>query len=200
MADRAFVIGLSGVPDAGKTTLMRRLAQDYSGAQIIQFDRFLRATRMRTGQARDWFERSADPNEFDLPELIEELARRTRMAPGEPRRPLVLFETPFARLHHASGAFIDFLIWIDTPLDIALSRATLAFLDQALCDGRPHAATDFLKWQRRYLVNYQTLCTMYVAQRETILPTANLVLDGARPAEESAALVWKALAARGVEV
>jgi hypothetical protein len=31
------------------------------------------------------------------------------------------------------------------------------------------------------------------------LPTADLVLDGARPADESAALVWKALAARGVE-
>jgi uridine kinase len=200
MADRAFVIGLSGVPDAGKTTLMRRLAQDYSGAQIIQFDRFLRATGMRTGQARDWFERSADPNEFDLPELIEELTRRTRMAPGDGRRSLVLFETPFARLHHASGAFIDFLVWIDTPLDIALSRATLAFLGQALSDRAPHAPTNFLKWQRRYLVNYQTLRAMYVAQQATISPTADLVLDGARPAEESAALVRKALARRGVEM
>jgi hypothetical protein len=197
MADRAFVIGLSGVPDAGKTTLRRLLLRDCAHASAISFDRYETFTRMKTAEAQRWFAQGADPNDFALDELIGELTRRTQIRQGDQRRPLVLFETPFARLHSASGAFIDFLVWLDTPLDIALSRAILAFLDQV--KQAPQAAADFIQWQRRYLMNYQNLHTMYATQRATILPTADLVLDGAKPPEESAALVWKALAARGVE-
>ena len=198
MADRAFVIGVCGVPDAGKTTLTRLLLRDCAQASALYFDRYETFTRMKTAQARDWFAHGADPNDFALGELVGELQRRTQILPEAGRRPLVLFETPFARLHRSSGAFIDFLVWLDTPLDIALSRAILAFLDQV--KQTPQAAAQFIQWQRRYLTNYQNLHTMYATQRATILPTADLVLDGGRPAEESAALVWKALAARGVEV
>jgi uridine kinase len=198
MADRGFVVGVSGVPDAGKTTLMRLLLRDCRRASAVSYDRYRTFTRMTTAQAREWFARGADPNDFDLSELVGELTRRTQVQPGEPVRPLVLFETPFARLHRASGAFIDFLIWVDTPLDIALSRAILAFIEQALQNSAPNAAADFVKWQRRYLINYQNLHTMYATQRETILPTADLVVDGGQPAAQSAALVRQALAARGV--
>jgi uridine kinase len=198
MADQAFVIGLSGVPDAGKTTLARLLLRDCAHASAISFDRYATFARMKTTEAQRWFAQGADPNDFTLDELIAELARRTQIRQGDLRRPLVLFETPFARLHRASGAFIDFLVWLDTPLDIALSRAILAFLDQV--KQAPQTTAGFIQWQRRYLMNYQNLHTMYATHRATILPTADLVLDGAKPVEESAALVWKALAARGVEI
>jgi hypothetical protein len=62
----------------------------------------------------------------------------------------------------------------------------------------PHAAADFLEWQRRYLTNYQKLRPMYVTQRDAIRPTADLVLDGAQSADVSAETVKKALAALGV--
>jgi hypothetical protein len=163
MADRAFVVSVSGVPDAGKTTLTRLLLRDCARARAVYFDRHETFTRMKTAQVQQWFARGADPNDFALDELIGKLARHTQIQPGERRRPLVLFETPFARLHHASGAFVDFLVWLDTPLDIALSRAILAFLDQV--KQTPQAAADFVQWQRRYLMNYQRLHTMYATQR-----------------------------------
>ena len=199
MADRAFVVGLSGVPGAGKTTLTQLLLQNYRQAQAVYYDQFQTVTLMSPTQIRGWFERGGDPNEFPLSELLGELTRRTQIPPGAERRPLVLFETPFGRLHRATGAFVDFLVWIDTPFDVALSRAVLAFLDAAQRDKAPNAAADFIRWQRQYMLNYPTIRAMYLAQRDSISAAADLVLDGSQSTAELAAAVVKSLAARGVE-
>ena len=199
MAERAFVVGLSGVPGAGKTTLTQLLLQNYRQAQAVYYDQFQTVTRMSPTQIREWFARGGDPNEFPLAELLSELRRRTQIPAGAGRRPLALFETPFGRLHRATGAFVDFLIWIDTPFDVALSRAVLAFLDAAQRDKAPNAPSDFLRWQRQYMLNYPSIRALYVAQRDSISSSADLVVDGGKSSADLAAEVVRALAARGVE-
>jgi hypothetical protein len=199
MADRAFVLALSGVPGAGKTTLTHLLLKMFSEARVVYYDRFQTITNMTHSQVRDWFARGADPNEFALTELVGELQRQTQRQPADSRRPLVIFETPLGRLHRATGAFIDFLIWVDTPLDIALARATLAFLGVAQRDKAPNAAVEFVKWQTQYMLNYPIIRPMYVAQRETISASADLVLDGNLPAEESIERIKTTLARHGIE-
>jgi uridine kinase len=62
VADRAFVIGLSGVPGSGKTTLMRRLLRDYGPAETVYYDRY--RPGMTDEEINDWFARNGDPNEF----------------------------------------------------------------------------------------------------------------------------------------
>ena len=198
MADRAFVLGLSCVHGADKMTLTQRLMRDYPNADLLRHSDFPAITRMSSAEVRDWFARGGDPNEFPMTELVDELARRTRLRAPDLSRPLLLFDTPFGRRHHASGAFIDLLVWIDTPFDLALSRSLLSFVDQAQRDPAPGAKSDFLQWQRKYLANYETTRAMYVVQRETLLPSADLVLDGGEAVEVSAERIRRALAARGV--
>jgi uridine kinase len=194
MTDRAFVIGLSGVPGSGKTTLTQLLRKSFGQARVVFYDAFQTIVHMPPDQVRKWFAAGADPNDFALTELVGELTRQTQIRPADRGRPLVIFETPFGRMHRATGAFIDFLVWIDTPLDVALSRATLAFL-AAVKQGE---ATEFIKWQTQYMQNYPTLRPMYVSQRERIISSADLVVDGNAPPPDSAATIVKALAERGV--
>jgi uridine kinase len=196
MAERAFVTALSGIPGSGKTTLLELLLRDYPQAQPVLYDRF--DPGMTDEQIQAWFRRGGDPNEFTLSELIGELTRRTRMPPGATRRPLVLFETAFGRVHRATGAFIDFQIWIDTPLDLAMARANLAFLDNARRNPAPNAAADFMQWLTRYMQDYPILRRTYVAVSEQAAATADLVLDGTQPPEVLAASARAALAARGM--
>jgi uridine kinase len=198
MPERAFVVGLAGLPGAGKTTLTQLLLKSFGGSRAVYYDQFQTITRMTPEWVSDWFARGADPNEFALAELVAELTRKTQVSEAEQRRPLVIFETPFGRLHRATGAFIDFLVWIDAPLDIALARATLGFLDSAQRDKAPDAAVEFIRWQTQYMLNYPIIRPLYVAQSERIGSSADLVLDGSRSAKESADLVKKTLASRGV--
>lgn len=195
MTDRAFVIGLAGVPGSGKTTLTQCLQKNFGQARVVYYDAFQTIVHMPPDQVRKWFAAGADPNEFALTELIGELERQTQIRPSDRHRPLVIFETPFGRMHRTTGAFIDFLVWIDTPLDIALSRATLAFLASV----KQGEAAEFIKWQTQYMQNYPFLHPMYLSQRERIVPSADLVVDGNQPPEASAALIKKALAQHGVE-
>jgi hypothetical protein len=107
---------------------------------------------------------------------------------GRPR-PLVLFETAFGRIHHATGAFIDFSVRIDTPLDVALSRACLVFLGQAAND---HAAAR-ISWP-----GLRATCALYGAVGAKAAATADLVLDGTQAPIALAQVIADALVARGV--
>jgi uridine kinase len=198
MADRAFVLALSGIPGAGKSTLTRQLNTTFPRSRVVYYDQFETITRMGHEQVRAWFKRGGDPNEFALSELAAELTRQTQRPSEDGRRPLVIFETPFGRMHRTTGAFIDFLVWIDTPLDLALARATLSFLHTAKREKSGQLALAFIKWQEQYMMNYPIVRPMYVAQRETILRAADLVIDGNLATEDSASAIIKTLAERDV--
>jgi uridine kinase len=55
MAERAFVVGLSGVPGAGKTTLSRLLLQRCKQAEVVYYDDCQTITRMSAEQVQTWF-------------------------------------------------------------------------------------------------------------------------------------------------
>ncbi|WP_020173385.1 P-loop NTPase fold protein [Methyloferula stellata] len=196
MPDKAFVIGLSGVPGSGKSTLLNLLLHDFGTAQAVYYDRF--DPGMTDAQICDWVARKGDPNELVFAGLVHELTRQTQVQAVAAQRPLVFFETAFGRVHKTTGAFIDFLVWIDTPLEIALSRASLVFL-AAQRDRTPETARDFIAWMTRYMQDYPLLRQLYLSMNEKMASTADLILDGTQPAEALAASVKTALAARGLK-
>lgn len=200
MLGRAFVVGISGIPGTGKTTLIKTLAGRAAEPQVVYYDQFQSITMMTHQQVREWFQRGGDPNEFPLNELLAEITRCKAAAAASSSTNIVLFETPFGRLHRATGAMIDFSIWIDVPLDIALARATFAFLEVATQDRSPQAAMDFIRWQTQYMANYPFIRPMYVAQREKIIAQADLVLDGHQPPAANAELLYRKLSELGAAI
>jgi uridine kinase len=197
MVQRCTVIGLSGVPGSGKSTLSGLLLRELPSAKILSYDRF--HPRMSNAQVEDWLERGGDPNEMALENLVAALKDLT-LGAGDGTRSPILFETAFGRAHRASGAFINFSVWIDTPLDIAMSRVTRVFLRNAELDPSPTAAADLIPRLSRYMVDYPMLRRMYVRVSETGKVSADLVVDGTPPAEEIAAQIAIALADRGISV
>jgi uridine kinase len=126
-------------------------------------------------------EAGADLQEFVIPYLEDHLAELKSGQPvvdpatGQtiPAGPRILFETPFARQHEATGKSIDLSIWIDTPLDIALARNLRDFT------ARPELYEDFGPWLSGYLDNYLgTVRDLLTMQREVVGSAADLRLDG----------------------
>jgi uridine kinase len=188
MPDRRYVIGIAGPVGAGKSTLAVGLAQALADAAILQFDRYERITGQPIADIRQWMQNGADLDEMRIPGLAEALqSLKDGRAVIDPMtgasigaRKYILFETQFGRRHAATGRHIDLMVWVDTPLDVALARKVRQFA-AGLGEGESAAARTFAPWLRGYLDNYlDVVGELLRIQKETVGAGADLCVDGER--------------------
>ncbi|MEO8202769.1 MAG: uridine kinase [Betaproteobacteria bacterium] len=198
------VVGIAGPVGAGKSTLVRALAAALGDTTTLQFDHFERMTERPIEEVMRWMRDGADLDQVPVPGLADALeALKAGRAATDPltRAQLqpaacVLFETQFGRRHTASGREIDFLVWIDVPLDVALARKVRQLLRVATA-GDAQGARAFLPWLEGYLDNYLGVVgELLRVQRETVAAGADLIVDGQAAPQEMALRVAQALVAR----
>jgi uridine kinase len=98
----------------------------------------------------------------------------------------VILDFLLARAHPATAQHIDMLIWIDTPLDIALVRTLREQV--GLARNAPPAA-GFIDWLAGYLDSYaRVMHRGYQLQRASVRPRADFILDGMLPPDRLAEL------------
>ena len=200
------VIAIAGPPGSGKTALMAALARLIGDTAVLFLDGFETPdTHLSAAELERWLAAGARYDDFIIPGLVEALtaikAGRAAVEPASGRQvdpaPLVLFEMPFGRAYGPTAGQIDFLVWLDTPLDVALARNVLAFERDP--SERPRA------WLAGYLTEYLAVTrAVLAAQRQVVVPGADLVLDGlAAPAAAAqkvvAALERHGLAGAGID-
>jgi hypothetical protein len=185
--ERRYVIAVAGPVGGGKSTLVRGLAGRLAGSTAIHFDHYERITEQPIEEIGNWMREGADLNRIVVPGLSEDLQSLRQGRPAVdpltraeiPARRYILFETQFGRAHAASGRHIDFLVWLETPLDIALARKIREFAGDST-DARDGRQIDaFLPWLRAYLDNYIAVVgDLLRMQRDAVAAGADLVLDG----------------------
>ena len=111
----------------------------------------------------DWLQAGADFNEWGCQGLIDELT--TLRSQGAE----VVVEAPLGRAQRASGELIDFPVFIDTPLEVALARWVRRRLSEGMRPDEIAAHLDLYESMRR---------PVYVEQRRQVVPEADLVVDG----------------------
>ncbi len=187
-ARASYVIAISGPVGAGKTTLAQAVADELSDATILQFDHYERITEQSIEQVRDWMQGGADLDAIAIPGLAEALqALKEGRAVTDPMtgtmipaRKYILFETQFGRRHAATGRYIDLMIWVDTPLDVALARKVRQFA-AALEGSDPAAARTFGPWLHGYLGNYlDVVAGLLRIQKASVGTGADVVVEGER--------------------
>lgn len=179
------VIGIAGPVGGGKSTLVRELSTRLADSACIHFDDYEQLTAQPIEKIKQWMLSGAATDGLPVAGLAQDLlslkaglplvhpAARESCGSGK----YILFETQFGRRHAASGVHIDFLVWIDTPLDIALARKLRQLADESVAQTEQHAA--FAGWLRVYLDNYlDVVGDLLRVQRETVGADADLVVDG----------------------
>lgn len=189
------VIAIAGPPGSGKTALIDALSR-LTPAAALFLDGFETPSDLMSPAAlAAWLKAGARFDHFTVAGLAEALAALKSDRPArEPvsgrtvnPAPLILFEMPFGRAHPPTAPLIDLLVWLDTPLDVALARNVLAW--QA--EGRPQA------WLDVYMKAYMaTTPAVLSAQKAQIAAAADLTLDGLAPPEQAARKLLEYLQSR----
>jgi uridine kinase len=97
----------------------------------------------------------------------------------------ILLEEPFGRKREALKPLIDYVIVLDTPLEIALARRLLEVPEIAYFAKNPDEGYQtMLSYLHNYL--HHSVREMYIAIMEQVLQHCDLVLDGKKPIDELA--------------
>jgi uridine kinase len=180
------VVGVAGAPGAGKSTLVSELARAFAGAAVLRMDDYENMTRLPIDAVARWYRAGADIDAFDFPRLQADLLRLKGEGADDA---VLLFETQFGRAHRATGSHIDLLVWLDTPLDVALARSVRAIVERILRGPEPQLA-ERLRWLHGYLDNYLgTVRELLEMQRARVAAGADLVIDGRASTADMAAAV-----------
>ncbi len=196
----SFVIAVTGASGAGKTTLVRKVAERLGGATTFFFDDYERSEGSTApSDLNAWLAAGCDPDAWSRPVMADHLRRLRRGEPvTNPRRQTVtepadfiVMEEPFGRRRCEVGELVDFVVCIDIPLEIALARRMLEYAVNAKDPAK------YVEMLRSFLDRY-----LHGGSRETYLAAnvlameeCELVVAGTRDAEAIAAEVAEAVRA-----
>jgi uridine kinase len=193
-----FVITVSGVSGAGKSSTVRAVADLLGNASCFYFDDYGEAMQQPADGLR-WIAAGADLAEFVLPQFGADIRRLKQgemvITPThrrvEPAAFLVV-EEPFGRGRKDMHGLVDFSVCLDIPLEIALARRLLDVVER--WDG---TAEQRLQWMNGYLRSYlfEGMSKVYIAINEQVKANAELILDATLPVGQNAQAVFGAIRA-----
>jgi uridine kinase len=181
------VIAVAAPVGGGKTSLATAVASRLGDASLLYYDHYEQSTRGSMDDLERWIRDGARIDDLAVPGLADDLSRLKR---GEsvvdprtgasiPTGAWIVLEMPLGREHAATARLIDLLIWIDTPLDVALARKIREFIAHFPASSREGDARAFVTWLDRYLDQYlQVVRRMLEIQRERVPVHADVILDG----------------------
>ncbi|TWT00141.1 hypothetical protein [Planomicrobium sp. CPCC 101079] len=154
------VIAIAGVSGGGKTTIVARLTEQLQKSKALFFDDY---ELEGPENVLEWVGRGSNYDEWNLKPFIKDLEELLT-------EPLdyILLDFPFAYQHSQTREFIDFTVFIDTPLDIALARRTVR-------DFKYSSVEEIMVQMEHYAIQGRLA---YLKMLETIKPNSDLVIDG----------------------
>ena len=108
----------------------------------------------------------------------------------------IVVDAPLGRVHSDSGKYFDFMVFIDTPLDVAMARRLLRDLTLANVDTANETVASVKAETEAYLSGARRIYESFV---ERVKPTCDLVLDGNLTLDELASIVVSSLQKRLIE-
>lgn len=193
MAFETFVIVIAGASGVGKTRLTKRVGEILGDAIALHFDDYKSVATYPTNLAR-WVAEGKDLDAWKIPQLHDDLStlrggESIALPDGkgniEPAKFIVL-EEPSGRERTGMRALIDYVVLVDLPLEIALSRKLVQDLQHCLTD----ISSEQLAWAIERVINYYSDYPLareyYLTCIESVRADADLIVDGTRSTDDLA--------------
>jgi uridine kinase len=195
-----YVVGISGPSGGGKTTIAKQVAALLGAAVVLHFDDYDNVS-VHPADYAAWLAQGADYNAWQLPQLAHDVCLLKQgqaiRSPLDSRliapAPYVVFDAPLGRAHQATGQHIDWMVYLDTPLDIALARRLLRDDVGAGVIGIEERLERLAEKLRSYLQGGRAA---YLAMDTQIKPLCDQIIDGSLPATQQTQQIVTAVRAR----
>lgn len=199
MTNPNFTIVISGASGSGKTCLVDEVATLLGQSVTFYFDDYASVSTYPT-DIKEWLAAGAKPSKWQTPRMVEDLCLlrcgQTVSLPNnqgliQPAK-YIIVEEPFGRGRAEMSRHIDFVAYIDVPMEIAFCRKLKRDLDNSLFQ---HNSNEVLKYVKSMLKGYleEGLREVYQVSNEIARSTCDLVIDGTKPIHELAQTVVSAV-------
>ena len=157
---------------------MKKLVEELPRAAALYFDDRNYDSDSGIDDICRWVEEGADVDRFNLDMLAEDIER---LIEGNPD--YIILDYPFGYRHRAISKYIDYSIFIDTPLDIALARRIIR-------DYGGKTVRDVCEDMEHYLSRGRS-AYLYGLDRTKL--EADFVVDGSRSPRDIVSLITEHL-------
>ncbi|MUK90216.1 AAA family ATPase [Ornithinibacillus sp. L9] len=154
------VIAVGGVSGGGKTTVSNHLHERLSNSKLLHFDDY---NFEGPNDIIDWVDRGANYDEWNLDPFIRDINTLLKESLD-----YIFLDYPFAYRHTKTSEFIDYTVYIDTPLDIAMARRVLR-------DFNENSNESILSEMKNYVAQGRR---GYLEMLKSIKPKSDLIVDG----------------------
>jgi uridine kinase len=190
-----FVICVSGMMSSGKTSLIMRLTELLQGSVPLLWDDYDHLLELEISDFKKWVETGCDTNKYKTTRFTEDLRKlrngstienpitNMEVKPGR----YIIVEDPTGRTREEMKRLIDYLVFLQVPLEISLARTYSRELKnrQKYKDAEEllqylESFTDrYLDWYHKALQNLE----------KRIREDADLILDGQKTSHELAEIL-----------
>ena len=169
---KPFVFSVNATAGGGKTTTTRELQKQLPNARALYFDDRDYDVDSGINDIDKWVEDGSDVNLWDLERLakdIDELIAKNL--------DFIVLDYPFGYRHNLIGNYLDYSVFIDTPLDITLARRIVRDYDREtlICKwNNENDKTDLFE----DMDNYQNGRSIFINGIEAGRADADFIIDG----------------------
>ena len=197
MTTQTFVVAIAGTSGAGKSTLIENLVARLDNANALSLDDYRSSSIYPP--VGEWLEAGADPNQFETPQFsADALALKEGRSIIHPVTqevvepgPYLILEEHFGRARSAMRDLIDFLVYVETPLEIAHARKILRKGDFLPWEDNPDLFIENLREHLIWYINFGR--DFYIAVKRSACKDYDLIVDGTLSTEEIADQVIEAI-------
>ncbi len=201
MTNSNFILVISGNSGSGKTSLVREVTALLEQSVTLHFDDYASVSTYPTDM-KEWLATGAEASKWQTLHMVEDLQKlrhgKAITLPNnqdlvQPAKYIVV-EEPFGRGRAEISQYIDFVAYIDVPMEIAFCRKLKRDLNTSFKNNYDEA----LRYVNGMLESYLEggLREVYRVSNEIARSSCDLVLDGTKPTSELAKIVVSAVHAK----
>ena len=185
---KPFVISISGVSGGGKTTVTNALKDILKNSIVVSFDDYDDIKLDR--DINDWSADTNDENEWYVEPLAENIERLLNESFD-----FIIVDYPFGYRNLRVGQYINFAVFVDTPLDVALARRTIRdYTNRAEDRNKIEVNLSAVEKELRFYLERSR--PTYARMPETQKPFSDFVVDGMKSPKEIADEIINAICVR----